>query len=165
MTFNVGGMNCPLEYKINRTRFNALCEPSFRCTMAIIDNVICTAGLSSQDQIDDIVNQGFFLGKNAIFQLLVGGSTRIPRIRELIHEKFPRAKILQNVNPDEAIAIGAAIYAAQLERRDKPVISSLLYSTPLFSLPLLHSYIFLPKIGCGIQKIVIQLNPSKKEIN
>ncbi|PAV87403.1 hypothetical protein WR25_14209 [Diploscapter pachys] len=100
MTFNVDGIEYSLEYKINRTKFNALCEPSFRCTMATIDNALCDAKLS-QDQIDDI--------------LLVGGSTRIPRIRELIHEKFPRAKILQNVNPDEAIAIGAAIYAAQLE--------------------------------------------------
>ncbi|PAV81230.1 hypothetical protein WR25_21722 [Diploscapter pachys] len=105
MTFNIGGENYPLEYKINRTRFNELCESSFRCTMAIIDNALRNAKLS-QDQVNDI--------------LLVGGSTRIPRIRELIKEKFPRAGILQNVNPDESIAIGAAIYAAQLGRRDRP---------------------------------------------
>ena len=60
MTFNVGGIDYPLEYKINRIRFNELCEPNFGCTMAIIDNTICNAGLSSRDQIDDIVNQNFF---------------------------------------------------------------------------------------------------------
>ncbi|PAV62316.1 hypothetical protein WR25_12436 [Diploscapter pachys] len=105
MTFNVDGIEYPLEYKINRAKFNALCEPSFGCTMAIIDDALRNAKMS-KDQIDDI--------------LLVGGSTRISRIRELINEKFPRAEILQNVNPDEAIAIGAAIYASQLERKDKP---------------------------------------------
>ncbi|PAV80709.1 hypothetical protein WR25_03315 [Diploscapter pachys] len=105
MTFNIGGENYPLEYKINRAKFNKLCGPSLDCTMAIIDNALRNAKLL-QNQIDDI--------------LLVGGSTRIPRIRELIKEKFPLAEILQNVNPDEAIAIGAAIYAAQLERKDKP---------------------------------------------
>ncbi|PAV68593.1 hypothetical protein WR25_09435 isoform A [Diploscapter pachys] len=105
MTVTIDGENYPLEYNINRAKFNALCESSFACTMRIIDNTLCDAGLS-RNQIDDI--------------LLVGGSTRIPRIKELIKEKFPRATILQSVNPDEAIAIGAAIYAAQLGRKDKP---------------------------------------------
>ena len=59
MTFKVGGTNYPLEYKISRAEFNALCEPSFRCTMAIIDNALRDAKLS-QDQIDDIVNQNVF---------------------------------------------------------------------------------------------------------
>ena len=81
--------------------------------------------------------------------MLVGGSTRIPRIRDLIREKFPRAMILQSVNPDEAIAIGAAIYAAQLGRKDKPVISGLVYSTPLFSFPY-HTPIF-PHLKSGVE--------------
>ena len=61
MTFNVNGIDYPHEYRINRARFNELCEPSFRCTMAIIDNALRDAELS-QDKIDDIVNQSFFLG-------------------------------------------------------------------------------------------------------
>ena len=59
MTFKIGGENYPFEYKINRIKFNELCEPSFRCTMAIIDNALRDAKLS-QDQIDDIVNQNVF---------------------------------------------------------------------------------------------------------
>ena len=55
MTFNVNGIDYPLEYRINRTKFNALCEPSLNCTMAIIDDALRNAKLS-QDKIDDIVN-------------------------------------------------------------------------------------------------------------
>ena len=67
MTFKVGGIYYSLEYKINRTKFNALCEPSFRCTMAIIDDALRNAKLS-QEQINDIVNHNvLFLDKNAVF--------------------------------------------------------------------------------------------------
>ena len=59
MTFNVGGIEYPLEYRINRTRFNALCEPSLNGTMAIIDDALHDAKLS-QNEIDDIVNQSVF---------------------------------------------------------------------------------------------------------
>ena len=59
MTFNVDGIEYPLEYKINRAKFNALCEPSFGCTMAIIDDALRNAKMS-KDQIDDIVNQNVF---------------------------------------------------------------------------------------------------------
>lgn len=46
--------------------------------------------------------------------VLIGGSTRIPKIQQLIKEKFPKCKINKDINPDEAVAHGAAIQAAKL---------------------------------------------------
>jgi L1 cell adhesion molecule like protein len=43
--------------------------------------------------------------------ILVGGSTRIPRVREIVKEYFPDCKINKDINPDEAVAYGATINA------------------------------------------------------
>ena len=46
---------------------------------------------------------------------MVGGSTRIPRIEQNIRNKFPNSKIQFDINPDEAVAYGAAIVANAIE--------------------------------------------------
>uniref|UniRef100_A0A914QRA6 Uncharacterized protein n=1 Tax=Panagrolaimus davidi TaxID=227884 RepID=A0A914QRA6_9BILA len=48
--------------------------------------------------------------------ILVGGSSRIPMIQKLLCETFPKAEYLCDKNPDEVLAVGAALYACQLER-------------------------------------------------
>jgi L1 cell adhesion molecule like protein len=58
----------------------------------------------SKAQIDEIV--------------LVGGSTRIPKIREILESKFP-GKLRTNINPDEAVSIGASINASIINNNDK----------------------------------------------
>jgi molecular chaperone DnaK len=83
-------------------------------TMQIVDNALAAAKLKPQD-IDQVV--------------LVGGSTRIPRVQELVAEKFGRAKINKDINPDEVVAVGAAIQAAILAGEMKEVV--LLDVTPL----------------------------------
>ena len=48
-------------------------------------------------------------------QVLVGGSSRIPKIRELLENKFSSDKLKYNINPDEVVAQGAAIFANAIE--------------------------------------------------
>lgn len=89
------------EYKLTKTVFEQLCEePVFSKILPVIDEALQLANLSA-NQID--------------FVLPVGGSSRIPRVVELLEEKFPAlAKanmILKLQNPDRAVAEGAAIHA------------------------------------------------------
>ncbi len=77
--------------EINRDLFTKCLEPLYR---AITD-----ANISRQD-IDEIV--------------LIGGSTRIIRIQQLLEEQFPNKPLSKRINPDEAVALGAAIQGANL---------------------------------------------------
>lgn len=81
---------------MTRAKFEQMCEPVFRRTVAPLDQLLRDAKLS-KGQIDEIV--------------MVGGSTRIPRIRQLVQEYFNGKKLNDSVNPDEAVAYGAAVQA------------------------------------------------------
>ncbi len=84
---------------ITRARFEDLCSDLFRKTLEPVDNVLRDAKLSKGD-VDEIV--------------LVGGSTRIPRIQQLISNYFNGKEPSTSINPDEAVAYGAAVQAAIL---------------------------------------------------
>lgn len=81
---------------ITRAKFEQMCEPVFRRTVAPLDQLLKDAKLS-KDQIHEII--------------MVGGSTRIPRIRQLVQDYFNGKKLNDSVNPDEAVAYGAAVQA------------------------------------------------------
>lgn len=85
-----------LNVNITRSRFEAICESEFNRCMIPVNKALEDAKLSSS-QINDIV--------------LVGGSTRIPKIQSLLNDVFPD-KLRCNINPDEAVAYGAAVNAA-----------------------------------------------------
>jgi molecular chaperone DnaK len=78
-----------LERTLTRAQFIAMIDDLLLRTMQIVDNALAAAKLKPQD-IDQVV--------------LVGGSTRIPRVQELVAEKFGRAKINKDINPDEVVA-------------------------------------------------------------
>ena len=90
---------------ITRAKFETLCDSIFRKTVAPLDQLLSDAKMS-KDQIHEIV--------------MVGGSTRIPRIRQLLTEYFNGKKLNDSVNPDEAVAYGAAVQAHILTKGDKP---------------------------------------------
>jgi L1 cell adhesion molecule like protein len=81
---------------ITRAKFESLCDAAFKRTIAPLEQVIRDAKMS-KDQIHEIV--------------MVGGSTRIPKIRELVSSFFNGKKLNDSVHPDEAVAYGAAIQA------------------------------------------------------
>ena len=103
---SVGGNPINLEVDVSRSEFEALIEPLLDRTVMSIDKALRDAKLTRKD-IDQI--------------LLVGGSTRIPKVRELIANLMNREPIL-SVDPDKAIALGAAIQASVIEGTTDTVI-------------------------------------------
>jgi len=84
---------------ITRARFEDLCGDYFRNTLVPVEKVLRDAGVS-KSQVDEIV--------------LVGGSTRIPKVQQLVKEFFNGKEPCKSINPDEAVAYGAAVQAAIL---------------------------------------------------
>jgi len=84
---------------ITRARFEDLCGDYFRNTLIPVEKVLRDAGVS-KSQVDEIV--------------LVGGSTRIPKVQQLVKEFFNGKEPCKSINPDEAVAFGAAVQAAIL---------------------------------------------------
>lgn len=84
---------------ITRARFEELCQDLFRSTIQPVDRVLADAKID-KSQVHEIV--------------LVGGSTRIPRIQKLITDYFNGKEPNKSINPDEAVAYGAAVQAAIL---------------------------------------------------
>ena len=84
---------------ITRAKFENLCNDIFQRTMAPVEQVLKDAKMSKSN-VDEIV--------------LVGGSTRIPKIQELLSTYFNGKELNKSINPDEAVAYGAAVQAAIL---------------------------------------------------
>ena len=103
-----------LVKKLTRAKFEAMIDDLLQETLTHIDNALNDAGLS-KDEIDEIV--------------MVGGSTRIPKVQQLVSEYFNGKKLNKSVNPDEVVALGAAIQAGVLKGDVKDVL--LLDVTPL----------------------------------
>jgi heat shock protein 5 len=79
---------------LTRARFEDLCNDLFRKTLKPVQKVLEDAGMK-KNEIDDIV--------------LVGGSTRIPKVQQLIKDYFNGKEPNRGINPDEAVAYGAAV--------------------------------------------------------
>jgi len=88
---------------ITRARFEDLCAAYFRACLEPVKKVLQDAGMSKGD-VKDVV--------------LVGGSTRIPKIQSLIKEFFHGKEPSKSINPDEAVAYGASVQAAILDNQD-----------------------------------------------
>ncbi|KAJ1544887.1 Hsp70 family chaperone [Saccharomyces cerevisiae] len=84
---------------ITRARFEELCADLFRSTLEPVEKVLADSKLD-KSQIDEIV--------------LVGGSTRIPKVQKLVSDFFNGKEPNRSINPDEAVAYGAAVQAAIL---------------------------------------------------
>jgi len=84
---------------ITRVRFESLCMNMFNDCMTPVSKVLQDAGIS-KSQVDEIV--------------LVGGSTRIPKVQELLSKYFGGKELNKGINPDEAVAYGSAVQAAIL---------------------------------------------------
>ncbi len=109
----IDGVPKHLVRKLSRAQFENLADDLFQRSMEPVKEALKDAGLSTGD-IDEVI--------------LVGGSTRMPKVQELV-EKFFGKKPNKGVNPDEVVAIGAAIQGGVLTGDVKDVL--LLDVTPL----------------------------------
>lgn len=96
---------------LSRAKFESLCDKIFKDTLAPLDQVLKDAGMDKSD-INDVV--------------LVGGSTRILRIQELLSQYFGGKELNKSINPDEAVAYGAAVQAAILSGNGDDKLDGLL---------------------------------------
>merc|ERR1711884_252567 len=96
---------------ITRARFEELCSDLFRSTLEPVEKSLRDAKLDKA-RINDIV--------------LVGGSTRIPKIQKLLQDFFNGKELNKSINPDEAVAYGAAVQAAILTGDTSESVSDLL---------------------------------------
>ncbi|MFL5747033.1 MAG: molecular chaperone DnaK [Niastella sp.] len=109
----IDGVPKHLVKKLTRAKFEQLADKLFERCLKPCEQALKDAGLSTS-QIDEVI--------------LVGGSTRIPKVQEIV-EKFFGKKPNKGVNPDEVVAVGAAIQGAVLTGEVKDVL--LLDVTPL----------------------------------
>jgi len=91
-----------LQETLTRARFEELNSDLFKKTLKPVESVLERADLDKSD-IDHIV--------------LVGGSTRIPKIQSMLSEFFGGKELSKNINPDEAVAFGAAVQGGILSGR------------------------------------------------
>ncbi|CAK4175857.1 unnamed protein product [Aphanomyces euteiches] len=95
---------------ITRAHFEDLCSDLFLKMIEMMEKVLGDSKLS-KSQVDEVV--------------MVGGSTRIPKVQQLVTEFFDGKELLASINPDEAVATGAAIQAAAIvdwySSEDKPI--------------------------------------------
>ena len=96
---------------ITRARFEELCSDLFRKTMEPVELALRDAKMSKSD-IHEVV--------------LVGGSTRIPKIQKLLEDFMGGKQLNRSINPDEAVAYGAAVQAAILNGDQHETIKDVL---------------------------------------
>eukprot|EP01099_Mayorella_cantabrigiensis_P004396 TRINITY_DN3300_c0_g1_i5.p1 TRINITY_DN3300_c0_g1~~TRINITY_DN3300_c0_g1_i5.p1 ORF type:complete len:693 (-),score=237.24 TRINITY_DN3300_c0_g1_i5:125-2164(-) len=88
---------------ITRAKFEDLCGDLFRSCMEPVEKVL-RDGKISKSQVNEVV--------------LVGGSTRIPKVQQLLSDYFNGKELNKSIHPDEAVAYGAAVQAAILTGQD-----------------------------------------------
>jgi molecular chaperone DnaK len=103
-----------LLMKLTRARYEQMCEEIFQRSVGPVKQALQDAGVSP-DKIDEVV--------------LVGGSTRIPRVQQIVKDLFRGKEPHKGVNPDEVVAVGAAVQAGVLGGEVKDLL--LLDVTPL----------------------------------
>ena len=103
-----------LVKKLTRAHFEQMCEDIFQRSAGPVKRALADAGLTPE-KIDEVV--------------LVGGSTRIPRVQQIVRDLFNGKEPHKGVNPDEVVALGAAIQAGVLGGQVKDLL--LLDVTPL----------------------------------
>jgi len=100
--------------KLTRARFEQMCEDIFQRSVGPVKQALQDAGMGPE-KIDEVV--------------LVGGSTRIPRVQQIVRNLFNGKEPHKGVNPDEVVAVGAAVQAGVLGGEVKDLL--LLDVTPL----------------------------------
>jgi L1 cell adhesion molecule like protein len=99
------------SFTLSRAKFEELCQADFQKCMPPVENVLKDSQVA-KGKIDEIV--------------LVGGSTRIPKIQAMLSDFFGGKTLNKTINPDEAVAYGAAVQAAILNGAQSSTVKDML---------------------------------------
>ena len=99
------------SYPITRARFEALCSDILKKIVAPVEKVLRDANMS-KNEIHEII--------------MVGGTTRIPKVQTMLSDFFNGKELNHSINPDECVAYGAAVQAALLSGDDSSAIGDVL---------------------------------------
>ncbi len=105
-----------LSFKLTRAKFEELCNDLFKTTLKPIKQVLSDAKVQ-KGEVDEIV--------------MVGGSSRIPKVQQLVRDFFNNKELNRGINPDEAIAYGAAVQGGILSNDETLEDLVLVDVTPL----------------------------------
>ncbi len=107
-----------LKITIKREEFEDKCNDLFKKLEVSLDDALANAKLT-KNEINEII--------------LIGGSSRIPKVKQILKNYFPNCKINDSINPDEAVAFGATIEAEKILHNNNESISNFLLKdiTPL----------------------------------
>ena len=97
--YNGESLNC----KITRAQFEYICRKLFERLIPPLDTILNESKITS-DKIDEII--------------LVGGSSRIPKVKDILLKKFPNVIINDSINPEEAVAYGATIFCESERKKE-----------------------------------------------
>lgn len=106
----------PYVFNISRQVFEKLCNSYFKTCIDVLDKAVLDSKIDKKD-IHRVV--------------LVGGSSRIPKIRDMITDYFGKNILCHGINPDEAVAYGASVQAAKLSGEESLTGITLVDVTPL----------------------------------
>ena len=93
-----------LSYRITQDKFAELCNDLLK---------------KIEQKIDELLEDAKKKPEDILAVILVGGATRMKCIKDLLKKKFGEKKIKDNINPDEAVAIGATLECSKIEKKDK----------------------------------------------
>jgi L1 cell adhesion molecule like protein len=113
---NLSHVGKSFSYKLSRAKFNSICSSLFKRCLVPVRKVLKDARKKVED-VDELV--------------MVGGSSRIPKVQELLREHFRGKPLNLTVNPDEAVAYGAAIHGAFLSGQNQDLDILLVDVAPL----------------------------------
>ena len=99
------------SYSITRARFEALCSDILKKIVAPVEKVLRDANMS-KNEVHEII--------------MVGGTTRIPKVQTMLSDFFNGKELNHSINPDECVAYGAAVQAALLSGDDSSGIGDVL---------------------------------------
>lgn len=91
------------DFALTRHEMEELCQELFDRAWKLVEKCLTNTNMIPDD-ITDVV--------------LVGGSSRIPKIQQMLHNNFPNSNLRVDFNPDEAVALGAAFQAASMTTKD-----------------------------------------------
>ncbi|KAL6639294.1 hypothetical protein ACP70R_023024 [Stipagrostis hirtigluma subsp. patula] len=155
-TIEVDSLHNGIDFCLNitRSRFDELNKHLFSKCMKAVEKCFCDAKMD-KSSVHDVV--------------LVGGSTRIPKVQNMLQDFFNGKQLSRTINPDEAVAFGAAIKAASLSTHNGNKVRDLLMLdvTPL-SLGIWVTTIGIEAYDRDVMSVVIQRNtviPTRKVKN